>query len=156
MKFKIKDSKNKTFLVEKKLNPINKAVRDSKIKPIDAKPVNRTKPINRVRTRDAEDFTKKEIESLKDLAKFAKELLVDFIDEDELDAENDLEMDADEEVVETGEETEITEDEDDVFVNDSKRAFGAIEKKKKIVDNSIENDDEIAQAWKKRYTTGGK
>ena len=30
MKFKIKDSKNKTFLVEKKLNPINKAVRDSK------------------------------------------------------------------------------------------------------------------------------
>ena len=86
---------------------------------------------------------------MKDLAKFAKELLVDFIDEDELDAENDLEMDADEEVVETGEETEITEDEDDVFVNDSKRAFGAIEKKKKIVDNSIENDDEIAQAWKK-------
>ena len=44
-------------------------------------------------------------------------------------------------------ETEITEDEDDVFVNDSKRSIWSIER---IVDNSIENDDEIAQAWKRK------
>lgn len=75
------------------------------------------------------------------------------VDRDELSPENSK----DEEVVEFREEEEDTEEKTEdscETVHDSKRSYGAIEQRTSSVDDSIDIDSEIAQAWANRYKGG--
>lgn len=100
--------------------------------------------------KDEESLTPEEISALKGLAAHASELVAliekcNATDEDEdeddeealLDEDEDVEEDEEEEVVDTSK------------ARDSKKSFGAIQKKAKPAD-SIE-EDEVANAWAKRY-----
>lgn len=139
MKFKIKDNRNRTYLVQKKLKSTklgDKTIKDA----------------------ENEELTAAEIKKLKDLAKYAKDILalVAPDDEDNEVGEEEFDLEKDEDVVNLSEEEEVIEDStDDTFIEDSKKAFGSVETKKKvIVDEAIDRDTEIANAWKNRY--GGK
>lgn len=163
MKFKITDECGKDFSVEKKDIALPNPRRFKE------EPAQKSSPC-----RDAEekDFTEDEVKLLKKLLKKADALL-DLLKDDK-DAEKDdkeekeadeeeaeekisvEEFDADEELLEIPEDedgvqdSEDVEDEDGVTAHDSKKSYGAIERKS-TVDDSIDIDTEIAQAWAKRY-----
>ena len=124
--------------------------------------------------RDADDLDKDEVALLKKLVPHIEELIAllkveqDEHDEESFDAdkveesEEESEETVEEEFVEDDDcadevdETEETEETEEVEkIHDSKKAFGAIERKK-VIDSDPEllQADEIALAWEKRY--GGK
>ena len=167
MKFKITDECGKAFAVEKKdialPNP-RRFKEDPALKSDSCKDA------------DEINFTEDEVKDLKKLAKKVKELLALVKDEDEdkkkdkdeAEEEKDEkeekisveEFDADEELLEIPEDDEeqgsddLEDEEEEVTVaHDSKKSFGAIERKASV-DDSIDLETEIAQAWAKRY--GGK
>lgn len=98
---------------------------------------------------DDDALTPEEISALKSLAAVAPDLVAlveksktsdeeEIVDEDEeIDNEEVEDEDEEEEVIETGK------------AHDSKKSFGAIQRKSKPKD-SLE-DDEVATAWAKRY-----
>lgn len=121
--------------------------------------------------RDADDLDKDEIALLKKLVPHIEELIgllkveqeehdEESFDAEEVEADEESEETAEEEFVEDdacSEEVEETEEEEEAVekIHDSKKAFGAIERKK-VTDSDPEllQADEIALAWEKRY--GGK
>lgn len=105
-----------------------------------------------------EELTPEDIAALKKLAAIAPQLVeliekpaakttdkdvdadVDKDEEDDVDVDIDTDEDEDEEVVDTcGKKLR----------HDSKKSFGAIEREKKTVDDSL--TDDVAAAWAKRY-----
>ena len=96
-----------------------------------------------------EALTNEEIVALKRLAAVADRLLstVDTEDEDTetLDDEDEEKDIGDEEVTEEKKEEVV----DTTKTRDSRKSFGAIEKRKAIVDDSLNTD--IDNAWAKRY-----
>lgn len=104
-----------------------------------------------------EVLTDEEIKALKTLASVADKLVALTMDEDK--TEDDEE---DKEIVELGDEDEDEEEIDEIKekkeevvdteekkTHDSMKSFGAIEKKKTVVDSEIDTD--IDNAWTKRY-----
>lgn len=163
MKFKIKDECGKTFDLEKKDLPNLRRFKEESKAPI--------------KDEAEKDFTADEIKLLKKLLEKADDLLdllkeaekEDKAEEKEKDEDEDEEveeesedevevgeLDSDEELLSIPEEEEGVTDSDEsdedegVKAHDSKKSFGAIEKKS-TVEDSISRDEEIAQAWAKRY-----
>lgn len=79
-------------------------------------------------------------------------------DEDEDDDHEELspENSKDEEVLEFKEEEDEEVEDSCNKVHDSKKSYGAIETSSASVDDSVEIDNEIAQAWANRYKGGNK
>ena len=104
---------------------------------------------------DEMSLTSDEISALKSLAGVADKLMAlinkDVADEDaeeKSDNEEEIEEDEDEEIVDTDEDVE------EAIVKkttDSRRSVGAIEKRQKAADSAFDKENEIAQAWAKRY-----
>ena len=96
-----------------------------------------------------EALTKEEIAALKRLAAVADRLLSTVNTEDEdpemIDDEGEEKDIADEEVTEEKKEEVV----DTTKTRDSRKSFGAIEKRKATVDDSLNTD--IDNAWAKRY-----
>lgn len=96
-----------------------------------------------------EALTKEEIAALKRLAAVADRLLSTVNTEDEdpemIDDEDEEKDIADEEVTEEKKEEVV----DTTKTRDSRKSFGAIEKRKATVDDSLNTD--IDDAWAKRY-----
>ena len=96
-----------------------------------------------------EALTKEEIVALKRLAAVADRLLSTVNTEDEdpemIDDEDEEKDIADEEVTEEKKEEVV----DTTKTRDSRKSFGAIEKRKATVDDSLNTD--IDDAWAKRY-----
>ena len=157
MKFKITDECGKDYTVEKQETsaPAPRRFKEEAATKSDS-------------CRDAEEvFTKEEIEVLKKFVEKAdvlfslvKESDVEEDETEETETEEEEttsveEFDADEELLEIPEEdmdvedSENTEDER-VAAHDSKKSYGAIETKSTL-DDSIDVDTEIAQAWAKHY-----
>lgn len=94
-----------------------------------------------------EELTPEDIAALKKLAAIAPQLVAlvekpetETTDEEEIDEDEYVDEDEDEEVVDTcGKKMR----------RDSKKSFGAIEREKKTVDDSL--TDDVAAAWAKRY-----
>lgn len=118
-----------------------------------------------------ESLTQEEIKSLKELIIRMPELLdlLEKAKEPEMAGEKEedvkeveLKEEVDESKIPFTEETEsfiddsIEDDKcDDINLHDSKRSFGSVETKIST-DDSMEVIDEISNAWKKRYSNGGK
>jgi hypothetical protein len=107
---------------------------------------------------DAETLTDEEIAALKGLAKVADKLIAmigttdscsdkDEEEEEEMHDENEEEEEEEEEIVDTDEENSTK-------TCDSKKSFGAIERKTTKTEDSVEDAMDIDAAWAKRY--GGK
>lgn len=102
-----------------------------------------------------EELLPEEIAALKKLAAAADQLiaLIDVEKEEHnvesFDDEDEIENDEDVEVEEKEEQLVDTDEEEKIKGKDSKRSFGAIERKRKSVDDSL--TDEISNAWAKRY-----
>lgn len=137
MKFNITDKQGRKFVVNKQ---ISKKVAD------EAEEI--AAPVQE------KDFSKKELEALKNLAKKADELLalldveheehgVEEFDSDELEF-------ASEEKEELEEKVEDSEEVEDIKLNDSKKSFGSIERKV-LNDSNESQEDEIMQAWANYY-----
>ena len=137
MKYRVKDVDGNAYEVEEMIE------KDSEKNDAETKTDNN----------DANALSDDEISALKSLAAVAPKILdllkveeeehtenTDLIDEDTDEDKDDETMD--DEVVETSEENKKP-------AHDSKRSFGAIEKKT-VVNDSVEDDD-IAKAWAKRY-----
>lgn len=92
-----------------------------------------------------------EIDALKRLAAVADKLIALLNTSDEDMDEEEL-HDEDEEEIEAEEEEEVidTDEQPEEKIHDSKSSFGAIERKKKQVEDSSLRD-EVADAWTKRY-----
>lgn len=115
-----------------------------------------------------ESLTQEEIKSLKELIIRMPELLaiLDAAKEPEKTEEDvekvELKEEIDESKIPFTEETESLIDDsiddkdlDDINLHDSKRSFGSVETMCST-DDSLEVNDEISNAWKKRYSNGGK
>lgn len=115
-----------------------------------------------------ESLTQEEIKSLKELIIRMPELLaiLDAAKEPEKAEEGvekvELREEIDESKIPFTEETESLIDDsiddndlDDINLHDSKRSFGSVETISST-DDSLEVNDEISNAWKKRYSNGGK
>lgn len=132
MKYRIKDEDGSTLEIEE--------IQDEEIEEIQ-EPIE--EPI------EDNGLTPEEIDSLRQLIAAAPQLLA-LIETNEEVADEEIEEEIyDEDVVEEIDEEEVVDSEK---VKDSKNSFGSLEKLK--VDDSIEMEDEIANAWSKRY--GGK
>lgn len=107
-----------------------------------------------------EALTPDEIASLKQLAAAAPAILAlldkgeEPIEDEEVEEEVEEEIDEDDlDEVEEDEMEEEVIDSEKTKAKDSKKSYGSIEKRKKLED-SIDAEEEIANAWAKRY--GGK
>lgn len=110
-----------------------------------------------VKTED-EELTPEDIAALKKLAAIAPQL-VELIEKPEAEAtDKDVDVDIDkDEDDDVDVDIDTDEDEDEEVVDtcgkkmrhDSKKSFGAIEREKKNVDDSL--TDDVAAAWAKRY-----
>lgn len=106
---------------------------------------------------DDDALTEDEISALKQLAAVAPKLIAlvsethDEDEDDEMHKKTETEDEDEEEITE--EVIDTDEEEEKMTRRDSKKSFGAIEKKKKAKD-STDNAHEIEIAWAKRY--GGK
>ena len=160
MKFRITESNGKTFIVNR---------RDSEEKLPRFKEESIKEPA--ACKDDAEKvFTDEEVQMLKKLLEKADAIL-DLLkgkDADKEDKEEDEEEDIDEEddmqelAPDDSKDEDLLElpDEEDEetkdscgtkSTHDSKRSYGAIESRDSVEDDSIDIDNEIAQAWAKRY-----
>lgn len=108
---------------------------------------------------DAVELTEEEITALKSLAAIADKLSAlvssNTTDTDEEIETDDEDIDTDEEVLDTDEETdkELAK----TGACDSKRAFGSKESRKKaMIDDSVDRNEKISQAWSKRGIKGGR
>ena len=101
---------------------------------------------------DDDALTPEEISALKSLAAVASDLVA-LVEKSKTSDEDEEIDDEDEELEDEDEETLLDEDEEEVIetgkAHDSKKSFGAIQRKSKPKD-SLE-DDEVADAWAKRY-----
>ena len=101
---------------------------------------------------DDDTLTPEEISALKSLAAVASDLVA-LVEKSKTSDEDEEIDDEDEELEDEDEETLLDEDEEEVIetgkTHDSKKSFGAIQRKSKPKD-SLE-DDEVANAWAKRY-----
>lgn len=101
---------------------------------------------------DDDALTPEEISALKSLAAVASDLVA-LVEKSKTSDEDEEIDDDDEEVEDEDEEALLDEDEEEVIetgkAHDSKKSFGAIQRKSKPKD-SLE-DDEVANAWAKRY-----
>lgn len=101
---------------------------------------------------DDDALTPEEISALKSLAAVAPDLVA-LVEKSKTSDEDEEIDDDDEEVEDEDEEALLDEDEEEVIetgkAHDSKKSFGAIQRKSKPKD-SLE-DDEVANAWAKRY-----
>lgn len=162
MKFKITDENGRDFSVEKteEKAPELRRFKDEPEK----------KEVAPQCDAEKKELTDDELKLLRKLLKKADALLELVEDDEDADkddkeeeAEDDKdaaaateEFDSDEELLEISEDeegiqdSESCEDEDGVCAHDSKKSYGAIERKS-TVDDSIDIDTEIAQAWAKRY-----
>lgn len=102
--------------------------------------------------RDDDALTPEEISALKSLAAVASDLVA-LVEKSKTSDEDEEIDDEDEELEDEDEEALLDEDEEEVIetgkAHDSKKSFGAIQRKSKPKD-SLEND-EVADAWAKRY-----
>lgn len=100
---------------------------------------------------DDDALTPEEISALKSLAAVASDLVA--LVEKSKTSDEDEEIDDEEELEDEDEDALLDEDEEEVIetgkAHDSKKSFGAIQRKSKPKD-SLE-DDEVANAWAKRY-----
>lgn len=100
---------------------------------------------------DDDALTPEEISALKSLAAVAPDLVA--LVEKSKTSDEDEEIDDEDEDEDEDEDTLLDEDEEEVIetgkAHDSKKSFGAIQRKSKPKD-SLE-DDEVANAWAKRY-----
>lgn len=100
---------------------------------------------------DDDALTPEEISALKSLAAVASDLVA--LVEKSKTSDEDEEIDDEDEDEDEDEEALLDEDEEEVIetgkAHDSKKSFGAIQRKSKPKD-SLE-DDEVANAWAKRY-----
>lgn len=100
---------------------------------------------------DDDALTPEEISALKSLAAVASDLVA--LVEKSKTSDEDEEIDDEEELDDEDENALLDEDEEEVIetgkAHDSKKSFGAIQRKSKPKD-SLEND-EVADAWAKRY-----
>ena len=101
---------------------------------------------------DDDALTPEEISALKSLAAVASDLVA-LVEKSKTSDEDEEIDDEDEELEDEDEEALLDEDEEEVIetgkAHDSKKSFGAIQRKSKPKD-SLE-DDEVADAWAKRY-----
>ena len=101
---------------------------------------------------DDDALTPEEISALKSLAAVASDLVA-LVEKSKTSDEDEEIDDEDEELEDEDEEALLDEDEEEVIetgkAHDSKKSFGAIQRKSKPKD-SLEND-EVADAWAKRY-----
>lgn len=138
MKFNVKDEDGKEYTVEEVETTTEKV-----------------DPVNNTETKDDESssLSAEEIGALKGLAAVADKLVAlvnndvgDGCEEEEVDDSD--EDEDEEEVIDTAEEKSAKK------MGDAKKSVGAIEKKKPArADDSIE-EDEVANAWTKRYNGG--
>ena len=137
MKYRIKDEDGKEVIVEE--------MNDEEIeKVVDEEPITEEPT--------SEALSPEEISALKRLAGVADKLVA--MCEETTDALEEIqpeEAEEDEEEMVEDEEENPEEEIIDTKAHDSKKSFGAIEKKKTSVDDSIDDDLEIANAWAKRY-----
>lgn len=113
---------------------------------------------------DDMSLTSEEIAALKSLAGVAGKLLA-LLDKDAAKEEGEKKSQVAKETSDDEEEIEESSDDDEEIIDtdegveeaivkkttDSKRSVGAIEKHKKTIDSAFDREDEIAQAWAKRY-----
>lgn len=101
---------------------------------------------------DDDALTPEEISALKSLAAVASDIVA-LVEKSKTSDEDEEIDDEDEELEDEDEEALLDEDEEEVIetgkAHDSKKSFGAIQRKSKPKD-SLE-DDEVADAWAKRY-----
>lgn len=108
---------------------------------------------------EASGLSAEEIASLKKLAAGADKLLAliatNDADEDKDDEDDKDKVDDEEETIEEKIESVVDTDEDEAgCTHDSIKSAGAIEKQSTNVNDSIDIQDEIADAWSKRYMGG--
>lgn len=129
MKIYVKDDDGKSYIVE---NVEEKT------------PVEEVKKTEETKTKD-EALTEDEIKALKSLAAIADKLIALTESKDES-----IEKTANEELTDDNDEDEIIETKS----NDSRKSFNSIAKKNVVKDSSIDAEEEISNAWMRRY--GGK
>ena len=105
---------------------------------------------------DEMSLTSDEISALKSLAGVADKLMA-LINKDVTDEDAEEKSDDEEEIKDEDEDEEIVDTDEDVEeaivkkTTDSRRSVGAIEKRQKTADSAFDKENEIAQAWAKRY-----
>ena len=101
--------------------------------------------------KDDEGLTAEEIVILKELAKHSADLIKLLeVEKDEHEAVSDDEMENAEEL-DDSDESENVEEIIETKSNDSKKSVGSIERKKEKVVDSIDAEEDIANAWAKRF-----
>lgn len=101
--------------------------------------------------KDDEGLTPEEIVILKELAKHSADLIKLLeVEKDEHEAVSDDEMENAEEL-DDSDESENVEEIIETKSNDSKKSVGSIERKKEKVVDSIDAEEDIANAWAKRF-----
>ena len=101
--------------------------------------------------KDDEGLTPEEIVILKELAKHSADLIKLLeVEKDEHEAVSDDEMENAEEL-DDSDESENVEEIIETKSNDSKKSVGSIERKKEKVIDSIDAEEDIANAWAKRF-----
>ena len=103
--------------------------------------------------KDDEGLTPEEIVILKELAKHSADLIKLLeVEKDEHEAvSDDEEMEDAEEELDDSDESENVEEIIETKSNDSKKSVGSIERKKEKVVDSIDAEEDIADAWAKRF-----
>ena len=103
--------------------------------------------------KDDEGLTPEEIVILKELAKHSADLIKLLeVEKDEHEAvSDDEEMEDAEEELDDSDESENVEEIIETKSNDSKKSVGSIERKKEKVVDSIDAEEDIANAWAKRF-----
>lgn len=102
--------------------------------------------------KDDEGLTPEEIVILKELAKHSADLIKLLeVEKDEHEAVSDDEMEDAEEELDDSDESENVEEIIETKSNDSKKSVGSIERKKEKVVDSIDAEEDIADAWAKRF-----
>lgn len=105
---------------------------------------------------DEMSLTSDEISALKSLAGVADKLMA-LINKDVADKDAEEKSDDEEKIKDEDEDEEIVDTDEDVEeaivkkTTDSRRSVGAIEKRQKAADSAFDKENEIAQAWAKRY-----
>ena len=101
--------------------------------------------------KDDEGLTPEEIVILKELAKHSADLIKLLeVEKDEHEAVSDDEMENAEEL-DDSDESENVEEIIETKSNDSNKSVGSIERKKEKVVDSIDAEEDIANAWAKRF-----
>ena len=102
--------------------------------------------------KDDEGLTPEEIVILKELAKHSADLIKLLeVEKDEHEAVSDDEMEDAEEELDDSDESENVEEIIETKSNDSKKSVGSIERKKEKVVDSIDAEEDISDAWAKRF-----